>query len=177
MWFLQLIEEYRKDITVVNLSLLNVPWYINQLKNNYPTGTNNIKINLSDKEIEKLSPKLWEDKIGLYEYLSLEGLVYKLETHKQDMNLGQLEKNSMEKYKYETIGDDHIRNVQEMRWIFQNYRSGYARLVSHFLNEGNIDKAKAVLETMNNKIPEEKVPYTSEEFKNEVENLSAKINK
>jgi len=146
MWFLQFIDGYRKDITVINLSLLNVPWYIKQLKNNYPTGTNNLKLILSDKEIDKLSPIMWEskkvtvpvdsqitnkgkidwlvlptieggairvqdimiiqilesnnwerpiyfsttvanlNKIGLNEYLSLEGLVYKIETKKQNIN-------------------------------------------------------------------------------------------
>jgi len=236
MWFLQFIDGYRKDITIVNLSLLNVPWYIKQVINNYPTGTNNLKLNLSDEEIDKLSPKLWEDKnvtlpvddplnkkgtlewmiiptleekairvqdimvmeilesnnwerpiyfsttvsnvnkIGLEEYLSLEGLVYRLETYKQDMNPEQLESN-MEIYTYETIDDHHIKNVPEIAGLLLNYRACYARLASHFLDEGNSDKAKTVLEKMNDKIPGEKVPYNNEEFKNEIEKLSREINK
>ena len=58
-WFLQFIDNYRQDITVVNLSLLNVPWYIKQLKNNYLTGTNNLKINLSDEDIDQLISWVW----------------------------------------------------------------------------------------------------------------------
>ena len=234
MWFLQFIDGYRQDITVINLSLLNVPWYIKQLKNNYPTGTNNLKLNLSDEEIDELAPKLWEEKkvtvpvndplnkkgkiewnveptiedkairvqdimvmeileannwerpiyfsttvakqnkIGLDEYLSLEGLVYKLETNKQHINPEQLE-NNLEKYKHETIEDHHIKNVPEISWMFLNYRAAYVQLANYFIDEGNLDKAKVVIETMNNKIPEEKIPYNSEEFKNEIEKLMREL--
>ena len=230
MWFLQFIDEYRKDITVINLSLLNVPWYIKQLKNNYLTGTNNLKLIFTDEEIEKLSPIMWEskkvtvplnnkgkiewlvsptieggairvqdimvmqilesnnwerpiyfsttvakiNKIGLDEYLSLEGLVYKCETHKKDMNPEELEKN-LEIYKHKTIDDHHIKNVPEISWMFLNYRAAYVQLANYFIDEGNLDKAKVLIETMNNKIPEEKIPYYNKEFKNEIEKLMREI--
>jgi len=234
MWFQQFIDEYRQDITVVNLSLLNVPWYIKQLKNNYLTGTNNLKINLNDDEINKLAPKLWENKkitvpvsvslnkkgkiewnveptiegrairvqdimvmqiiesnswerpvyfsttvanlnkIGLDEYLTLEGLVYKIETNKQHLNPEQLESN-LEKYKHETIDDHHIKNVPEISWMFLNYRAAYVQLANYFIDEGNLDKAKLVIETMNNKIPEDKIPYYNEEFKNEIDKLKQEL--
>jgi len=230
-WFLQFIDNYRQDITIVNLSLLNVPWYIKQLKNNYQTGINNLKINLSDEDIDQLAPKLWEEKkvtvplnkkgniewtvtptieekairvqdimvleilesndwerpiyfsttvakinkIGLDEHLSLEGLVYKLETVKQTLNPEQLEKN-LEIYRLETIDDHHIINVPNIKWMFLNYRAAYVQLANHFINEGNLDKAKIVIETMNNNIPEEKVPYHTEEFKKEIEKLTRELN-
>jgi tetratricopeptide (TPR) repeat protein len=61
MWFLQLVEKYRTDITVINLSLLNVSWYIKQLKNSYPFGENNLFMNLTDTDIDSLRPIYWED--------------------------------------------------------------------------------------------------------------------
>ena len=52
LWYLQEVENLRKDVRVVNLSLLNTPWYIDQLKNQEPK----ININLKDEYIEKLDP-------------------------------------------------------------------------------------------------------------------------
>ena len=63
MWFLQLVEGYRKDITVVNLNLLNVAWYIKQLKNGYPFGDNNISMERTDEDIDGLKTTKWDKTI------------------------------------------------------------------------------------------------------------------
>jgi len=52
LWYIQEVENIRKDVRVVNLSLLNTPWYIKQLKNEYTT----LPINLEDNSIESLDP-------------------------------------------------------------------------------------------------------------------------
>ena len=63
MWFLQFMENYRTDITVVNVSLFNVSWYIKQLKNGYPFGENNLFMLLTDAQIDSLRPIHWKEKV------------------------------------------------------------------------------------------------------------------
>lgn len=52
LWYIQEVEGYRKDVRVVNLSLLNTSWYIRQLKENEPR----VAIEWSDDQINDLSP-------------------------------------------------------------------------------------------------------------------------
>tara|TARA_B100000949_G_scaffold55654_1_gene49017 strand:- start:2112 stop:3743 length:1632 start_codon:yes stop_codon:yes gene_type:complete len=61
LWYLQEVEEIRKDVAVVNLSLLNTAWYIKQLAGSRPDSTSYIR--LSHKIIDKITSNLqrWEE--------------------------------------------------------------------------------------------------------------------
>ncbi len=52
LWYKQEVEGFRRDVRVVNLSLLNTPWYIKQCRDNEPT----IPIAWKDEEIDRLQP-------------------------------------------------------------------------------------------------------------------------
>lgn len=236
MWYLQLVENYRKDITVVNLSLLNVSWYIKQLKNSYPFGNNNLFMTLTDSEIDSLRPVRWHEKtveipakmdplnqngkiewtvqptyedkairiqdlmimeilkannwnrpiyfsttvykgnrIEMDKYLTLEGLVYRINSHEEEINPEKLYKNLTEVYTYDAVNDKHLLNVDEVLSLFQNYRHSFLELISFYIDAGRKNKAKELLDFMEKRLPENKVPYTQDDLKSKIEALKKTI--
>ncbi|HPG39038.1 MAG TPA: DUF2723 domain-containing protein [bacterium] len=62
LWFLQYVYGIKKDVRVVNLSLLNTSWYIKQLKDQEPI----VPISLPDSKIDALEVMAWkEQKISI----------------------------------------------------------------------------------------------------------------
>ena len=60
LWYLQ-SAGYRTDVRVINLSLLQMPWYIKEQKYSSPYGALTVPIDLSDDEIERLQPTQWSE--------------------------------------------------------------------------------------------------------------------
>jgi len=56
LWYNQIVKGIREDVTIVNLNLLNAPWYILQLKN----GEKKLPVDLEDEEINQISFISWE---------------------------------------------------------------------------------------------------------------------
>lgn len=73
IWYLQQVEKFRNDVTVVNLSLINLPWYIKQLKN-HPEHP--LEMQRTNAEIDALRHKIFEDpKTGERQFIMIKDYV------------------------------------------------------------------------------------------------------
>ncbi len=64
LWYMQQVENFRKDVRVVNLSLLNTDWYIFQLRDEEPK----VPIRLDDATIRRLGYGYMADSLGRVRY-------------------------------------------------------------------------------------------------------------
>ncbi len=63
LWYLQDVEGVRRDVRIVNLSLVNTAWYIQQMKNKpYYAEAKAVPISLTNAQIDRIQPMAWEDR-------------------------------------------------------------------------------------------------------------------
>jgi hypothetical protein len=55
LWYLQDAEEIRRDVRIVNLSLINTDWYPLQMKNDTPYGAKKVPMTLTDDQIVEIA--------------------------------------------------------------------------------------------------------------------------
>lgn len=60
VWYLQYVAGIRRDVRVVNLSLVNTNWYALQLKNERPYGAKAVSLSFSDEQLNRMEPLAWE---------------------------------------------------------------------------------------------------------------------
>ncbi|MFN8586399.1 MAG: DUF2723 domain-containing protein [Candidatus Eisenbacteria bacterium] len=62
LWYIQQVEGFRKDVRIVNLSLLNTDWYIRQLRDEDPK----LPITFDDRMVDALGAGIVQDDKGNY---------------------------------------------------------------------------------------------------------------
>ena len=189
LWFLQEVEGLRRDVAVVNLSLLNTPWYWLQLKH----GPHRIPFSMTDKEIEKLIYGLildkksqfragglslelkagqtlrvqdlgvlniikdngWErpvyfavtvsgeNKIGLEDYLQMEGLVYRVLQEKtpRPMDVAKTVDFLTNTYAYRGVYDPKVLKPDNTIRLLSNYVAAFSMAGRELLTQGDTDRA------------------------------------
>ncbi len=211
LWYAQYVEGIRPDVRVINLSILNAPWYIKQLRDLPPR----VPISFSDDYIDtrlcadnlmSYRTALWattpkevaaagitwqmppdyltsdrknglltvssimtahiieqvnwsrpiyfstytgrERLIGLVEYMSMEGMVYRLTDQRNgDDNYyvrpDILSRNLNDIYVYRGVTDPCVYKSPETREILHNYFIGYLDLLISRNERGETDKARS----------------------------------
>jgi len=253
LWYLQDVEGVRRDVRIANLSLLNTPWYIKQLKNNAPYGSLKVPMSLSDRQIDEIGPERWDaqkisipisknvysklgipdslknsdsvfswtmkptarfgdidavriqdlvvldliqaskwerpiyfavtcadnSKLGLDDYLQMEGLALKLVPYKGKNSFYFVNEKVLREqlfnepvdfsktykpgFKYRGLHDKYLSLYENHQRLAQNYRNSYLRLAIYYLNEKNDrNNAIATLHKMEEKLPRSVIPIRYE---------------
>lgn len=227
--YLQVIEDHRKDITVIPVALLERPWFVMLLQEGfkdifipapisltqeqildlhpYKWQTNKIKIPISRSELEKynispqdsimeweLEPDLssdsrtflsakraliadiietnrWKRPIfftlgcsrshmaGLDKYMKLCGLVRRLlpfETEKYGLSLNpqKIEAVLLQSEHYRYFADVKEHDMPRASRILNNYYVALLNLANHYIETGNKDRAKEILDKMEAYMPQ-----------------------
>ncbi|MBN2031019.1 DUF2723 domain-containing protein [bacterium] len=104
-----------------------------------------------------------ENKIGLNDYLRMDGLAFKVVPYPvESVYAERLKVNLLEKYLYRGLDNSTVYFNTNTVKLLQNYRSTFLSLVEYYLNQGQKEDAQVVLKFMSEKMPPQVIPYNDE---------------
>jgi hypothetical protein len=103
---------------------------------------------------------------GLENYLRMDGLAFKVTPYggpRDFISPQKLHKNLFEEFRYRNLNNLEVYYNDNILGLLQNYRSAFLRLANYYQTQGKGDpsmneKALAVLDKMNEAMPEEVIP-------------------
>jgi tetratricopeptide (TPR) repeat protein len=195
LWCLQEVDQVRTDVRIVNLSLLNTPWYIKQLRDVEPKIAIRFDDNFIDTKVvpqrvpkdgmiyagglpvkltrgqifrvqdwmivEIINAVQWQkpvyfavtvsegNKLGLDEYMTMEGMAFRMYPQKVASNL-DVEKtrhNLWDVYKYRGLTDPLVYKDDNSLKLLSNYNAAYFQLALRYANEMN--RPEEAISTLN----------------------------
>jgi len=116
-----------------------------------------------------VSPK---NLLGLQDYLSMTGIVFFLTPIKNaPVDAEKLEKNLLMVYKYRNINNPSVPIEKPFLRIFNNYRNGFIRLIRHYIDHGDKNRAQDVLSFMEKHIPSWRYSEEENRFIKDIQNV------
>jgi hypothetical protein len=100
-----------------------------------------------------------ENMLNLFDYLRMDGLVYKLVTYPgDDISPSHLKQNLFDKFQYRNLDNPDVYLNDNIVGLLTNYRSAFLKLASFYHQEKMIEQMLVTLDIMEEEIPEAVIP-------------------
>ncbi|MEA5559539.1 hypothetical protein, partial [Nodularia spumigena] len=170
LWYLQEVEKVRTDVRVVCLSLLNTPWYINQLKNQWSHESPPVEFTYTDDQIKNIESKFRFSKPSDFhepqtftfpvnkEVLkntfftgSNEGEELQTARDSKNINfhvksergkvLAEVHGARLDTMKFREVNNPNVYYDENIRRMMETYRELFTSQISAYYDQGNMEKA------------------------------------
>jgi hypothetical protein len=219
LWYLQIVENYRTDVSVVDISLLNTTWYPSFLADN-----ESVAFDLSSKKLKTIEYTKWADKTvkiknfswtvkpSYYDQYLLRGdriflSLLKKNKFKRDLffTIAFMESSrlSLKDYLSHYIAVDKLTTAQQELMTFENYKNLISSILmltkrlninssdelklfdnfrynllskaNDYLSINDKNKAKELMDILDNFADENKYPYQDENGKKYADYIRQRI--